>query len=84
MLRKLLPEADMLRTRAVRRGWKVHMQPRLDGRQLLHLCEEPVRADDVRRGVLSDPHMRRARAMHGARRVLMPGRVVGRPLLDMR
>jgi hypothetical protein len=56
----------------------------LGGRQLLHLREEPVRADDVRRGVLADPHMRRARAMHGARRVLMPGRVVGRPLLDVR
>ena len=121
MLGALLVEADMLRARAVRRGWEVHMQPRLDGRQLLdlalgglsvrsgmlrsryvfrrwrlrvlqrlgrrellHLREEPVRADDVRRGVLTDPHMRRARAMHGARRVLMPGRVVGRPLLDVR
>jgi hypothetical protein len=24
---------------------------------LFYLCEEPVRADDVRRGVLADPHM---------------------------
>ena len=112
MLGALLVEADMLRARAVRRGWEVHMQPRLDGRQLLdlalgglsvgsdmlrsryvfrrwrlrvlqrlgrrellHLREEPVRADDVRRGLLTDPHMRPPWKVLRRRTVLMFGQL---------
>ena len=74
----------MLRSRIVFRRWRLRVLRWLGRRQLLHVCEEPVRAYDVRRELLVEADMLKTWAMLGARSVLLPGRVVGRSLLDVR
>ena len=68
----VLRSADLLRAWTVPWRQQLRVLRGLVGRQLLHLREEPVRANNVRRDVLADPRMHRARAVHWTRRVLMP------------